>query len=50
MIEKLYLDQFRESVSKNADRIAIRDSNGKEVSYKALLEAAEKEEGGEWIY
>ena len=45
MTGKLYLEQFRESVLKNADKIAIRDSNGKEVSYKELMGAAEKAAG-----
>ena len=47
MSEKLFLfiEQFRESASKNADKTAIRDSNGKEVSYRELLAAAEKAAG-----
>ena len=42
MIEKLFLEQFKESAAKNADRIAVQDSDGKRTTYKELFAAAER--------
>lgn len=42
MIEKIFLEQFKESAAKNADRIAIQDSDGKTTTYKELFAAAER--------
>ena len=37
MQKKLFLEQFRESSIKNADRIAIQNSDGNKITYKELF-------------